>query len=188
LTYVLLRFERKTVKETVCKCKTEVNKTFSDIEQLINWLNKNKPTTMKGKFSLDEEKHVVIELRRHEVIEFTPTLASALGVDREMISGEDGIGRNKCWYEEYIDPEVIRNRHIRDETFNKCQEEILQTLHQEYRRYTKTEDGGTQIQSTEPLEKITADHLSDLRINCYNIYCYSNLVRNRIVGDVEYLF
>ena len=168
--FVRRKFRQETVLYQNCagKSKKKKNESFTDIQQLMDWLNETRPTDMRGKFALTDDGHVSVQLASKEILYLHRNLASVLGFKKDVFRGKDASDSSSNT------PVAEPNQRQNEDHF----ERKFRLLLQNYRRMI-----GKTYNPT--LLNVKAESLADLRLNCYNIYVYSNLVRQTLVGDVQ---
>lgn len=179
--------------------KNDEEKEFSQISKLCQHLNLNKPPGMDGEFSYDnEDGHVTVKLGLHETLHLSPTFASILGFSEVKIRGGDGVkieaGKMGESEDEEVDEDVgvdneeedpdnatVRIVDFKPHWLDYDEKKMHDELKFLYKLFRK-QRGKKYL----PAKSYTvrANFQPDIRFTTYNLFVYSNLVSETLVGNV----
>lgn len=148
-------------------------RTYEDLASLIAHLKSSKPAKMSGEFKLDDDGRVVVTLQKYEMISLDPMLAETLGFTRHAISSKDGTAISG---QEQQQPDNSADEESGDETRDEFFRRMFERIYRQMR--LKMANRNTRFWS------IKAEQLSDLRMSCYSMFIYSNMVRETLAGNV----
>ena len=188
------------IREQMSKKKTSDMKHFIDVNDLLSYLNANRPDDMNGKFEFDPSiERVKVGLKFNQTIEFQyKQLADALGFDNNIVRYVAETTTPRSHTEAEISKTSVVDVAIDDEEteitkkgnddgnsssnaghskFNEDELFFLDKIDKrisKFRKYTfnPPREHRTVIAPNPPL----------LKNRCYNIFVYSNLVKSSLVG------
>lgn len=144
---------------------------YEDLTELIEYLNSSKPVKMKGDFDVDsEDGRVTVTLQKHESMNLDRALAEALGFERQILIWKEGVPVNVQQQQDRSD----------DEDAEETRDDFLQRMYLRINRQLRLEAANRNNR----FWSIKAENLPDLRMGCYSIFIYSNLVRETLVGHM----
>lgn len=167
---------------------------FANTSELVTWLNDIRPRGM-NMFGIDsEDGKVKISLGKYEYVQFSNNrLAKALGYQSTIVTGKGdnaNIADGKdatTGGSSTVDGAEENNDGEDDLSLSNDNADVashdvrIQRLYDGYVRYLRLKGGRTRYRP----RTIKAPNLPLLRNVCYNLFVYTNLVRESLVGNVN---